>query len=144
DLTEVTVFVDALTLPLIDEDLDTDIEKDSIELDRVYEGLEPGRKLLLRGLQANPTGEPSPASELVEILKTEPVVSAEHVNESPHTKLTFTAPLQHTYLRSSVEIFANVVQADHGETVFQEPLLQPLASSNEHFVEYQLRFSPLT
>jgi hypothetical protein len=57
------------------------------------------------------------------------------------TRLTFVAPLQHSYDRATLEIYANVVEATHGETV-REVLGN--GDSAQAFQTFALQKSPVT
>jgi len=107
---------------------------DKIELDRLYDGLKPGRRLILSGERTDllqPDGEtPVPgvkASELVMLASVTQGVQKipdatggfrdiDLPGDKTHTFLHLAEKLAYTYKRDTVTIYGNVVRATHGET----------------------------
>ena len=132
-----------------------------IELDGLYQNLEPGRWAILEG-------EATDAALLGALSKTDPdddratgIINAELVmisrvetrtasvagtsDELPgdtlHTFIGLAAPLAHRYKRDTVRIFANVVKATHGE-LKQEVLGS--GDATRPFQAFTLKQPPLT
>jgi predicted phage baseplate assembly protein len=79
-------------------------------------GLRVGRWVVVSGIAVGEDGRPSdlPRSEAVRL--------GAIMHEAGHTTLYFENALQNRYLRSTVEIAANVAPATHGQTVASEIL----------------------
>ena len=87
-----------------------------IELDGLYEGLEGGRWLVVRG-----EPEDLPGIEVEELVmlagcRHEQRPSGKKLLEGPHTVLVLANQLARCYRRDSVVIFGNVAHATHGES----------------------------
>lgn len=104
---------------------------DALELDSEYPDLIPGKKVILFGERlgdlAGVTG-----AEVIELLD---------VGIGRFTTLVFKAPLEYGYKRDTVRIYANVVEATHGET-----RIEALGSGNAgaEFQSFSLRDQRLT
>jgi predicted phage baseplate assembly protein len=121
----------------------------TIELARLYDGLQPGRWLIVSGERAD-VGEfekdrvdapvPGiPAAELVLLARVDqgvssakgannpatgnPALSTEQPGPDPgevtHTTLTLAQPLAYCYKRDTLTIYGNVAHATHGETRYE-------------------------
>lgn len=97
-----------------DEPLGEDVHGDEIELAELYEGLRPGRTLVVTGQRGDLTGVP--ATEVVTVATAAPAVDPRLPGDHVHTRLTLTTRLTHRYRRDSVRILGNVVEATHGES----------------------------
>ncbi len=128
-LRETAVFAHSELLALAETPITTDVFDDSLRLDRKVDGLQPERTLLLSGT----TTAGIETSEVVTLLKTEP--------DGDATKLYFTAALLNTYQRDTVQVYANVALATHGETVHQ--ILGSGAARQSH-QKFTLKHAPLT
>ena len=64
------------------------------------------------------------------------------LGDTPHTEITLDTALAHSYKRSTVTIYGNVVEASHGETVPTEVLGSGNAAVT--LPRFQLKRSPLT
>jgi predicted phage baseplate assembly protein len=107
----------AYGLPLAGAPIQDPVCGDHIELDRLLEGLEAGRWLLVSGERTDvPEVTGLRATELVMLAGVEqgfdPELSREHV----HSTLRLANGLAYCYKRDTVTVFGNVVEADHGET----------------------------
>ncbi|RCJ32424.1 putative baseplate assembly protein [Nostoc punctiforme NIES-2108] len=88
-----------------------------IELDNLYENLQPGRWLIISGERGDISDVNGVwASEVVMLSGVRQDVSQNLVNDKPHTFLRFARPLAYIYKRETVTIYGNVVKATHGET----------------------------
>jgi predicted phage baseplate assembly protein len=103
----------------------------SLQLDRMVLGLQAGQPLVL-------TGE---RQDLPGVSVTEIVVLADTRHSGGHTTLFFREGLQHSYVRNTVVLNANVTQATHGETVVEVLGSGDGARPNQRFT---LKKPPLT
>ncbi|MER5982985.1 putative baseplate assembly protein [Streptomyces sp. NPDC001787] len=126
-------------LRLAEEPLGEDVHGNELELAELYDGLRPGRQLIVSGERADVPAVPG--TELVTVAEVEqvldPLVPGDHV----HTRLTLTTDLVHRYRRATVRVRGNVVAATHGESR-EEPIGSGDADrANQTFALWQ---SPLT
>jgi PKD repeat protein len=131
----------------------------TIELAELYDGLEPGRWLIItgertdleperrslpdRGVAAG--AEPDAAriegvvdSELVMLAGVEQVAGP---GEKTHTRLLLANPLAYCYKLDTVTIYGNVVKASHGETHSE---VLGSGDASQALQKFSLRQSPLT
>ncbi|OUL29686.1 putative baseplate assembly protein [Nostoc sp. RF31YmG] len=88
-----------------------------IELDNLYEGLQPGRWLIICGERSDISGVNGVwKSEVVMLAGVRQDINPNLPNDKPHTFLRFARPLAYAYKRETVTIYGNVVKATHGET----------------------------
>ncbi|SEQ39561.1 putative baseplate assembly protein [Streptomyces radiopugnans] len=100
-----------------DEPLGDDVGGNEIELAELYDGLRPGRTLILSGERTDIPGTTGVrGTELAVIAAVEQRVDPELPGDHVHTVLTLTADLAHRYRRETLAIHGNVVPATHGET----------------------------
>ncbi|MFD9499195.1 putative baseplate assembly protein [Streptomyces sp. NPDC060035] len=136
---DATVHAGGQALHLADEPLGEDVHGNELELAELYDGLQPGRQLIVSGERTDvPAAQ---ATELVTIAGVEqeldPLLPGDHV----HTKLTLTTDLVHRYRRATVRVRGNVVAATHGESR-EEPIGNGDADlTNQTFALWQ---APLT
>lgn len=95
-----------------------DVAGSEIELDGLYEALQPGRLLIVAG---NRSDVGVPATELVMVAAVAQKMQTDaegnpYPGESTHTFITLAEPLAYRYVRSSVTIYGNVVKATNGQT----------------------------
>ncbi|RUT02476.1 hypothetical protein DSM106972_059540 [Dulcicalothrix desertica PCC 7102] len=125
------------------------VKGSEVELSQLYEGLQPGRWLIVSGERAD-LGETTgvKASELVMLLgvKQRAVtkfkdIEQERPGDITHTFIQLKNSLSYEYKRDTVTIYGNVVKATHGET-----RTEALGSGDgsKAFQEFSLRQSPLT
>lgn len=91
----------------------------------------PGKTLILTGERADLPG----------VMAAEVCTLADNEITGGHSRLTFTSPLAHRYVRASVRLSANVVQATHGET-HAETLGD--GDSRQSFQSFRLKSAPLS
>ncbi|MDZ8188787.1 MAG: putative baseplate assembly protein [Nostoc sp. ChiSLP02] len=88
-----------------------------IELDNLYEGLHPGRWLIISGERSDISGVNGVwESEVVMLAGVRQDINQNLPNDKPHTFLRFARALAYAYKRETVTIYGNVVKATHGET----------------------------
>lgn len=158
-LRNTSVFAQSEFLDLSEEPLTEDIgieqnkknetiSEDVIELDGVYNGLQPGRWIIVSGERTDiPNTRGIFASELVMVASVEqrdPTLPGDTV----HTVLHLAASpdgnkkgLAYTYKRETLTIYANIVKATHGETRTE---VLGSGDARKTFQEFALRQSPLT
>ncbi|MFI1487887.1 putative baseplate assembly protein [Streptomyces sp. NPDC020747] len=113
---DTTVHADGEPLRLADEPLGEDVHGNEIELAELYDGLRPGRTLVVAGERSDIPGVAAvQATEVVTIASAAPAVDPQLPGDHVHTRLTLTADLAYRYHRDSVRILGNVVEATHGE-----------------------------
>lgn len=160
-----TVHAGSERLDLAEEPVPGDVTGDEIELDALYDGLDAGRWLVVRGIRSdvlNSDGEPVDGVEASELAMLAGVTQDVHRIRIPngggsdtngsedyeielpgdtlHTRLTLSAPLAFRYRRDTVRINANVAHATHGES-HSEILGSGDASKGQRFT---LKKPPLT
>lgn len=163
---EMTVHALGEPLELAKEPVEEPVEGELLDLDGLYEGLEPGRWIMVRGERsdvatgADDTVEGVEATELVMVAGVEHDVGKEsHDQETGrdgqtgtgtalelpgdtlHTRVLLAEPLAYRYRRDTVHINANVVRASHGES-HQEVLGS--GDGRASFQRFSLKRSPLT
>lgn len=104
----------------------------SLWLDTMTLGLVVGQSVVVSGLEVDSDGQRR--SEIMEIAKI--------IHRAGYTGLRFTKGLTYSYRRNSFQINANVVRANHGETVLGEVLGS--GSGAESYQRFILKKSPLT
>ncbi|MCF3131470.1 putative baseplate assembly protein [Streptomyces olivochromogenes] len=114
---DTTVYAAGEPLRPADEPLGEDVHGNEIELAELYDGLRPGRTLIVRGERADIPGTAGvTGTEVVVIAAADPAVDPRLPGDHVHTRLTLTTDLVHRYRRASVRILGNVVEATHGES----------------------------
>ncbi|BCL31759.1 hypothetical protein GCM10017557_66180 [Streptomyces aurantiacus] len=114
---DTTVHAAGEPLRLADEPLGEDVHGNEIELAELYDGLRPGRTLIVEGERGDLPGTAAVrATEVVTVATAEPAIDPRLPGDHVHTELTLTADLAHRYRRASVRVLGNVVEATHGET----------------------------
>ncbi|MEU1405964.1 putative baseplate assembly protein [Streptomyces sp. NPDC005728] len=100
-----------------DEPLGEDVHGNEIELAELYDGLRPGRTLIVSGARTDVPGATGvTATEVVTVAAADPAVDPQLPGDHVHTRLVLTTDLVHRYRRASVRILGNVVEATHGES----------------------------
>ena len=116
-LRSITVRVLSVPLPLSPVPVTDDIDGDTIDLDRLYPGLQPGRWLIVSGERTDIPGTAGvQAAELVMLAGVNQVGDPTLPGETAHSQLLLAAPLGYTYRRGSVHIAGNIASATQGET----------------------------
>lgn len=104
---------------------------DQIELATPELTLMPGKTVAITGERADLRGVT--AAEIRTI--------TENIILQDHSRLTFTQPLMHRYVRDTVRVSANVAQATHGETVAET---MGDGDATRTFQRFRLKSGPLT
>ncbi|MFG2195245.1 putative baseplate assembly protein [Streptomyces sp. NPDC048639] len=100
-----------------DEPLGEDVHGNEIELAELYDGLRPGRLLVVSGERTDIPGVTGVrGTEPAVIAAVEQTADPDLPGDHLHTRLTLTADLVHRYRRATVRIQGNVVSATHGES----------------------------
>lgn len=139
---DATVHAGGEALRPADEPLGEDVHGNEIELAELYDGLRPGRHLVVSGERTDiPETAGVRGSELVVIAAVEQQLDPRLPGDHVHTKLTLTTDLAFRYRRDTLRIQGNVVPATHGESR-DEPIGSGDAGrTNQTFTLWQ---SPLT
>ncbi|MFD0428268.1 hypothetical protein ACFQ60_09440 [Streptomyces zhihengii] len=121
NIRDTTVHAGGLPLRLADEPLGEDVHGDTVELAELYDGLRPGRRLIVTGERTDVFGEPGSGSgvtgtEVVVVAGVDQVVDPLLPGDHVHTRLSLTARLAYRYRRDTVRVLGNVVAATHGES----------------------------
>ncbi|MGY4989697.1 putative baseplate assembly protein [Streptomyces nigrescens] len=139
---DTTVYAGGEPLRMADEPLGEDVHGNELELAELYDGLLPGRRLVVSGER---TDIPGPAglrgTELAVIAGVEQRLDPDLPGDHVHTVLTLTADLAHRYRRDTVRIQGNVVPATHGESRDEPIGSGDAARAHQTFALWQ---SPLT
>jgi hypothetical protein len=138
-LRETTVFAQSEQLPLAEKPYQgkegsaknadgsaSDVMGDTIELDRLYDGLKSGRWMIVSGERTDiKTSPDDPNAKTVAGVQAGELVMLEGVEQSydpklpgdqVHSTLHLANALAYTYKRATVTIYGNVVKATQGET----------------------------
>ena len=111
------VYAQSEELELADEPIDDDVYGDRIELGALYDGLRPGRWIIVSGERTDIPNTPGiRASELAMLSAVEQSYDANLPGDKIHSTLILANKLAYTYKRDTVNIYGNVVEATHGET----------------------------
>jgi hypothetical protein len=130
-----SVFIQSEPLEFAEEPYDADIHGREIQLDGIYDGLRPGRLIIVEGERSDLPGTPGVRNaELVEVERCDQRIEANskppkpatagvetqsaqgRTSARPHTTLILKSELQFSYKRDTVTIYGNVVAATHGQT----------------------------
>ncbi|MGI5470422.1 putative baseplate assembly protein [Streptomyces sp. CA-132043] len=139
---DTTVHAGGEPLRMADEPLGEDVHGNELELADLYDGLRPGRYIVVSGERTDIPGSAGVrGTELAVIAAVDQRLDEELPGDHVHTVLTLTADLAYRYRRDTVRIQGNVVPATHGESR-DEPLGSGDAEkTNQTFALWQ---SPLT
>ncbi len=114
------------------------LETDQIELDDIYLGFCPGQWIAVEGERSTLPGVIS--RELCRISHVRHKLR-KLPGDTVHTRIYLDRPLQHTYKRDTFTIYANVVNATHGQTVRQ---VLGSGEASVPFQKFSLSKHPLT
>ncbi|WP_413099287.1 putative baseplate assembly protein [Streptomyces sp. Inha503] len=120
---DTTVHAGGEPLRPADEPLGEDVHGNEIELAELYDGLRPGRRIVVSGERTDIPGPAGPGgptgvrgTELAVIAAVDQRVDPELPGDHVQTTLTLTADLACRYRRETVRVQGNVVPATHGES----------------------------
>ncbi|MER7706361.1 putative baseplate assembly protein [Kitasatospora sp. NPDC097605] len=114
---DATVYARGEPLRLADEPVTEDVHGDRIELARLYDGLTPGRWVVVGGERTDIPGTTGVrATELAMIAGVGQGVDPRLPGDTVRTTITLSAPLAHRYRRETVQVLGNVVRATQGAT----------------------------
>ena len=138
-LRQTNVFAQSEQLALAENAITDPVAGNTIELDGLYDGLNPGRWLIVAGTRADLPG--TPAAELMMLSSSAHTVHPNLPGDTLHTELTLSHALAFTYDRASVQIYGNVVRSTNGQT-----WKETLGSGNgaQAFQQFVLKQKPLT
>ena len=151
-----TVYAQSEALGQAEIKIDDDVKGSTIELDGLYDGLEAGRWIVVKGLRTDiaTLGDEKEdgveGSELAMLAGvTHDVYKVEDANgnlmdlpgDLLHTTLTLSTDLAYTYRRETVTLNANVAKATHGET--REEVLGS-GDGSKALQQFTLSHTPLT
>lgn len=138
-------------LTLADEPIEEGVAGSEIDLDDVYDSLQPGRWLIIAGERADVIPDDDKtvagvkAAELVMLAAVTQKIREEDgepvANDTLHTSITLAEPLAYQYKRNTVILYGNVAKATNGETR-QETLGGGDAA--QAFQQFTLKQPPLT
>ncbi|HYQ17916.1 MAG TPA: putative baseplate assembly protein, partial [Polyangiaceae bacterium] len=137
------VYTQSEPLALAEEPLtDPLCQAASIELDRLVDGLDVGRWLIVSGERSDLGAESGiVTSELCMLAGATQQGDSSLPGEKPHTTLSFAAPLSFCYKRGTISVWGNVAQATNGESRGEVLGAGDGAASNQRFA---LKQPPLT
>jgi predicted phage baseplate assembly protein len=129
-LREIRVFVQSEALELAPTPLTAPVSGRSVDLDRLLDGLPPGRSVVITGADAD---SGAAVSEVARLASAEPVGGA--------TRLRLSSPLAYRYRRDSMTLHANVAWATHGQTGWE---ILGSGDAGKAFQKFTLKQKPLT
>ncbi|WAP54485.1 putative baseplate assembly protein [Streptomyces sp. S465] len=139
---DTTVHAGGEPLRPADEPLGEDVHGNEIELAELYDGLRPGRRIVVSGERTDISRASGVrGTELAVIAAVDQRVDPELPGDHVHTTLTLTADLAHRYRRETVRVQGNVVPATHGESRDEPIGSGDPALAHQSFTLWQ---SPLT
>ncbi|GGT47798.1 hypothetical protein GCM10010271_60100 [Streptomyces kurssanovii] len=146
NIRDTTVHADGQPLRPADEPLGEDVHGDELELAELYDGLRPGRHLVVSGertdvLPGSPGASGVAGTELVVVAGVEQVIDPRLPGDHVHTRLRLTSKLAYRYRRDTVRVLGNVVAATHGESRDEPIGSGNTGRPNQTFALWQ---SPLT
>ena len=116
-LRTVLVYGQSESLRLIEEPITTDVDKQEITLDEIYNDLTSGRWVIFSGERADIPGVTGvKASELLMISGLQQDFDSTLPGDKTRTTLILATPPAYSYKRGTLTIYGNVVKATHGET----------------------------
>ncbi len=153
------VYAQSEPLPLAEAPIPDPVCGDTIELDGLYDGLNPGRWLIVAGERADLVavdGQTSvpvpgvPAAEVVMLAGVEQGVARQPgagggggplPGEQTHTSLRLALPMAYCYRRDTLTVYGNVVAATHGESKAE---VLGSGDAGQVLQQFALRATPLT
>jgi hypothetical protein len=138
-----TVYAASEELPLAEEPIEDPVPAvangDEVELAGLYEGLKPGRWLILAGEDAALAGVTR--SELAMLANVDQVFDPTLPGDRVHSNLRLANPPAYRYKRESLKIYGNVAAATHGES--RDEVLGN-GDGGQAYQRFKLKQAPLT
>ncbi|WP_370949863.1 putative baseplate assembly protein [Amycolatopsis sp. cg5] len=143
EIRDTSIYLRGDRLALADEPITDEVRDKEIELAELYDGLTPGRWVIVTGERTDLPGSPAgvKGTELAMLAGVQQVVEPTRPGELVHTKIALVGGLAYRYKRETVHVYANVVRATHGAGR-DEPIGSGDASKPSQ--SFQLRQGPLT
>ncbi|MGP3999975.1 putative baseplate assembly protein [Streptomyces sp. 8N706] len=139
---DATVLARGEPVELADEPVVEDVHGREIELAGLYDGLAPGRWIVVSGERTDIPGAAGVrGTELAMIAAVDQNVDPDLPGDTVRTTITLTAGLAYRYRRDSVRIQGNVVRATHGASRDEPIGSGDAARANQSFTLWQ---GPLT
>ncbi len=114
---DTTIWAQGEALTVAPEQVSDDVGGDRIELAELYDGLRPGRWLIVSGERTDvPYTSGVSGTELVMLAGVHQAPEPGRTGDRTHSTLLLGNALAYTYRRDTVTIYGNVVAADQGET----------------------------
>jgi predicted phage baseplate assembly protein len=143
------VYAQSEQLEVVEAPLDpveAPICSNEIPLERLYDGLQPGRWLIVAGERTDLQGDGLrvagvPAAELVMLGGVRQEYDPDEEGARTRTTLVLAAPLAYCYKRDTVTIHGNVAKATHGKT---QPEVLGSGDSTRPNQSFELKQKPLT
>lgn len=131
---------------LAPEAITADVRGDTIQMDKLFDWIRVGRRIIVQGERTDIIVNKLPLpgivdAELAQVTGVDQMTYLNSPGDTLHTVLSLASPLAHTYKRSTVTVFGNVVEATHGESV-SETIGSGIASARQQ--TFALRRAPLT
>jgi baseplate J-like protein len=140
DIRTTIVYAQSEPLPLAEAPYTAEIAGDEIELQALYNDLQSGRWLIISGERTDVPGTTGvQAKELVMLTAVTQSESATSIQTKSTLRLA--NKLAYTYKRDTVSIYANVVNATHGESLSET---FGSGDGSQAFQQFGLRQTPLT
>jgi len=154
DIRKTTVYAQSEELQLSERPVSPDntgkpvyVKENVIALQRLYDGLQSGRWIIVSGERTDVIVNNSP----VEGIKASELAMISAVSQAPsqlagdkvHTTLTLAKELKYSYKLETVSIFANVVKATHGSTT-APPETLGAGDSSKALQTFTLKQPPIT
>ena len=112
---DATVFARGEPVELATEPITDDVGGDQVELAQAYDGLTPGRWIVVAGERTDIPGTAGmQAAELSMIAAVRQTVDPARPGDTVHAVLVLATALAYTYKRATVHVYANVVPATQG------------------------------
>ena len=111
---DATVHAAGLALRPADEPLGQDVHGNELELAERYDGLTPGRALIVTGERTDAPGVSGTEAVVIAVVRHGSDLNVP--GDYPHTTLTLATGLRYRYRRDTVRVLGNVVAASHGES----------------------------
>jgi predicted phage baseplate assembly protein len=135
------VYTSSEELALAEQPFDDPVGADVLELDGLYQGIRPGRVLVVAGERVDVPGTSGvPAAEVVRVAAVAHG-AAKKPGEKAHTYVHLARPLRHAYRRLTLVVYGNVAHATNGESRAE---ILGAGDARQPLQRFSLRQPPLT